>query len=117
MGRAVMMEKRWSTRVPVNLDVALRYDALGILRGRARDLSLEGMFIDTGRVMLPYHAALEINFAMPDGDHRRLHAVPAVVVRTSNGGVGAMFRNIPVDTARALKSVMQRSEAPVRPGG
>jgi len=101
-----MMEKRWSRRTPINLDVALRYDGLGMLRGRARDLSLEGMFIDTGRVALPDYAVVEINFAVSEGETRRVHAVHAVVVRTSRGGVGTMFRQVSLDSVRALRSLM-----------
>jgi hypothetical protein len=104
-----MMERRWHVRAPIELDVALYYDGLGMLRCRTRDVSLEGMFINTGAIALPHHVPIDI--VIPGGEDgapgAQMHRLPAYVVRVASEGVGAMFRNVDIRAYRALERLVR----------
>jgi hypothetical protein len=104
-----MMERRWHARAPIKIDVALYYDGLGMLRCRTHDVSLEGMFINTGAIALPYHVPIDIVMPqMSDGEPGPgMHRFPAYVVRVANDGVGAMFRNLDIRAFRALERLLR----------
>ncbi len=38
------MEQRWTERIPM----ALVYPSLGLVRGKSKDIGLDGMFVETG---------------------------------------------------------------------
>lgn len=100
-----MMERRWNMRSPIRLDVALVYDGLGIVRCRTRDLSLAGLFLETGAITLPHHAAFDV--MLDDGAApRKMFRLPALVVRVTREGVGAMFRDLDNRAADHLKTLL-----------
>jgi hypothetical protein len=106
-----MMERRWNARKAINLDIALYYNGLGMLRCMARDISLEGMFVETGSViMLPHNAPVEVVFDTREGKQWVQHRLPALVVRTADDGVGMMFSSVARDTHRALLDMVQAGE-------
>jgi hypothetical protein len=110
-----MMERRWHARAPIELDVAIYYDGLGMLRCRTRDISLEGMFINTGAIALPYHVPVDIVIpgsadGSPGGG---MHRLPAFVVRVANEGVGTMFRNVDIRAYRALERLLRTDSVEV----
>lgn len=46
-------DRRWCARKMIELNVALYYDRLGLLPCKTLDMSMEGMFVYTGRITLP----------------------------------------------------------------
>jgi hypothetical protein len=114
-----MMERRWHARAPIAMDVALYYDGLGMLRCRTRDVSLEGMFIKTGAIALPFHVPIDI--VIPEttdaAPGRVMHRLPAYVVRVANDGVGTMFRNLDIRAFRALQRLLRSEDVIVPPRG
>lgn len=99
-----MIEKRWSVRQPLRVDVDIRF-AGGHVHGRSMDIGLGGMFVETdafrlapdGNVTLRFHSQ-SAGIAASD-----LHAR---VVRLCDHGVGVMFQDFDADAYRSLKSVM-----------
>ena len=86
------MEHRLSLRTPLNMNVAIYYNGLGLLRGRSVDVSRHGMFVVTGPMVLPLHAIVDVAFLFESVkyDERPLRT-PAMVVRTASDGIGLMF--------------------------
>ena len=86
------MEHRLSLRTPFNVNVAIYYSGLGLLRGRSLDISRHGMFVATGPMVLPLHALVDVAFPLEPGKRGEpLQRSPAMVVRLAHDGLGLMF--------------------------
>ena len=99
------MEKRWSLRKPIKLDVLLHHDAAGVMKCITRDISLEGMFIETDRPTLPIDDPVYLDFILQNDDNNKLHHIRAKVVRTSETGMGVMFREFNPRISQFLRDV------------
>ncbi len=98
------MERRWSLRKPVVLDAVLHHQPLGSVRCRTANISLGGVYLDTGRILLPIDAAVALDFIVPAaGNDRRLHHILAKVIRVTDEGVGLMFREFSARISRFLQ--------------
>jgi len=99
------MERRWHPRKAVALEVTVAYGSAGMLQGCSRDLSLEGMYIETPAIAgaVPYHSPVEIRFRGGDAPECR---VPALVVRTEANGLAVMYRNVPIKAQRVLQQLL-----------
>lgn len=87
------MEHRLSARAPLNKNVAIYYNSIGLLQGQAVDVSRHGMFIRTGRLTLPLHALVEVVFPLEQQRDAQSVRAPAMVVRVAPHGIGVMFGN------------------------
>ena len=87
------MEQRLSFRTPFAVNVAIYYKGLGLLRGRALDVSRHGMFVATGPMLLPIHTKVDVAFTLERGKGGPLERTTATVVRLNHDGVGLMFTN------------------------
>ena len=86
------MEHRLSLRTPLSMNVAIYYNGLGLLRGRSLDISRHGMFVETGTMVLPLHAFVDVAFPLESGKRSNTpQKTPAMVVRLTNEGAGLMF--------------------------
>jgi hypothetical protein len=85
------MERDYGERTQVALEVVIAYPGLGLVRGRTRDVGFDGAFVETGRVMLPMYAAVEVTFTVGRGEAR--HSVPlkGFISHVSRKGVGVLF--------------------------
>lgn len=86
------MNKRWNNRKPVELDLVINYPAIGLLRGKATNISYEGMFIETAVASLSYYSDIEITLNLPSLSETPVQ-IPAIVIHNSGKGIGIMFRN------------------------
>jgi hypothetical protein len=83
-------EQRRHQRAPI--DVALEFVAKGgteRLPGRARDISLGGMFIETAAKSLPFASELVVHVTLPG--QRALFVLPGVVRWSDKDGMGVQF--------------------------
>lgn len=102
------MEHRWSARRPIAMDVELFYPPIGSIRGRTQDISMEGMFVDTGGVYLPTHAKVEVSFRTLDQQRQQCeHRVDAYVVHGTGDGVGLMLRHVDYQHFHALRHMLR----------
>lgn len=86
------MEHRCATRRPFACDVVLSYRALGFVQGRARDLSMGGMYVETGCIQLPVNAVVEASFMLEhETGQMGSCSTQAMVIHTKEGGSGLMF--------------------------
>ncbi len=99
------MEHRWSPRKPLTVDVVIHYPPLGLVRARSHDISLDGMLVDTGRILLPPGEQVELCFRPDENPGPYLH-VDAEVIHTSPKGTGVLFRDYGPEVLLALKSLL-----------
>jgi len=91
------MDNRWSERATIKFGVALQYGPLGLIMGKTRDISAEGMFVQTGRVLVYRNDIVSVSFAYPLGEDRRIINAEAVVRHTADDGIGLMFDTFKFD--------------------
>ena len=98
------MDKRTSLRVPLEVSVALDHPPLGLVgRGLTREMSLSGMFVATGPVMLEPGNELCVAFALQQDGDKQIYHIPALVIRGSTGGAGLQFRELDAATQASLQ--------------
>lgn len=85
------MEHRWSLRKPVEIDVTLRRQGLSHKRYKTKNISLEGVFVDSGADSWPEDTFLELEFPVHGQQQGARHRIPVVVVHRSTEGMGLMF--------------------------
>jgi hypothetical protein len=86
-------ERRRNTRVASNLDVALYYNSLVLLSCRARDISPDGAFVDTGGQSLPQNAMVDVRLDVNLPGQNKHHRLQAEVMHIEDQGVGLKFQH------------------------
>ena len=99
------MEKRWSMRKEIQLDVMLHHDRAGVIKCKTRDISLEGMFIETQSGTLPVDEQVHLDFILQNDNSNKLHHIRAKIVRTTDTGMGLMFREFNPRISHFLRDV------------
>jgi len=82
-----MTEHRHNPRVNVPLDVEISCGGRHLGHYRTRDLSFEGMFLETGPVDLQVNDLISLHLTA----NRQSHRLRAVVVHRSDAGLGVML--------------------------
>ncbi len=86
------MENRYSARNPAALDVELHHGRTSFGTFKVRNISLEGMFVDTGPIHLYPSDLIDATLAV-GRNSTATHEVRAVVVHHTDEGIGLMFRD------------------------
>lgn len=92
------LERRYSSRHPVDVRVHIRYRKRRFYCAQARNLSSDGMYLDVQSVTLPTGTLVELELDFQGRDR----LIPAVVVHHQGSGVGVMFRNTQTRLLREL---------------
>ncbi len=100
-----MLEHRWTMRTLISVNVVLCYEPLGLVRGESRDLSLNGMFVDTGRVILQNSQPVIISFSV-QGVTANAIQTNGQIVHTSERGAGLEFVGISKKFTQVLEEVL-----------
>jgi len=103
-----LAERRSSVRKPLALRISLYYDRLGLVSCRTRDLSLEGMLLDTGRIRLTSNARVEVVLTQLVEDFNDPIRVSADVSRVNESLAALAFRDLDIGTFRRLKAVLNQ---------
>ncbi len=91
------MNKRWNERKPSSVDLVINYPALGLLRGKAVNMSHDGMFIETAAISLCNYSSIEITLSLPDLCEFPI-SLQATIIHNTDKGIGVMFHNKEDDT-------------------
>ncbi len=102
------MEHRWNTRVPLDINVTLNYEKVGLISARTRDLSLGGAYVMTDSIRLGKHTMLDVLLPRED-DGSQLVRVPATVVRADDGGLALQFTDFDATSIAALRAWISAS--------
>lgn len=108
------MERRWTTRTRMGLNVDVAFEGGALTGCRTRDIGLGGVFVDSGD-QLPLGQFVEITFKVPDGSAIEDAKIRAKVVRTVSEGMGFMFRDFDATAFRALQRVMRVKDSAFAP--
>lgn len=100
------VEHRWSPRKPISMEVSLFYPPLGSIKGKTRNISLEGMYVETEGAEIPQQARLEVAFITRQGDREKIHRLPAYVVHSRDKGVGLMLQHVGYNEFDALRYML-----------
>lgn len=100
------IEHRWSSRKDIHIDVNLFYPPVGMINGKTRNISLEGMFVDLKGVTIPPQTRLEICFTSSNHGKTTEHRLPAYVVHGSERGVGLMLQHVGYREFDALRYML-----------
>jgi len=99
-------DRRWCARKMIELNVALYYDRLGLLPCRTIDMSMEGMFINTGRIALSQHSKVDAVLTSHNGTESQQLRLPAKIVRVCMEGAGLQFHNFDIETYYFLREIL-----------
>lgn len=100
------MEHRLSIRKPISVDVSIYYPPLGLIKGRTRDISLAGMFVETPGTELPKSASLDVAFIINGQTAPKLQRVRALVARVTAQGAGLMFDSFKQTSYSELQNML-----------
>ena len=100
------IERRASRRRPVALKVSLYYDRLGLLTCKTRNICIEGMLLDTGRVRLSQSAHVEVVLTDLVEDYNDPIRVFARVNRVNESLAALTFQDLEIGTFRRLKTLI-----------
>jgi len=103
---ADFVERRASVRQLVALRVSLYYDRLGLLSCKTRDISIEGMLLDTGRVRLSNNTRVEVVLTDRTQDYSDPIRVQARVSRVHESLAALTFQNLEISAFRRLKALL-----------
>lgn len=104
MMEAVYMEHRWSARKSVMGNVVVECPRIGLVRAAMRDVSLSGMFVETGPMVLPLNAPVSVVFSLPSDQSDEDYCLQAMIVRHATKGAGIMFLDPDTETIRSMRS-------------
>jgi hypothetical protein len=100
------MEHRYTERKPMNLSVVVACPRVGLFRGTIRNLSLGGMYVESGCVVMPLHAPVVVSFqADPDKPVQAIEAQGMVVHQRGNA-FGLMFDELDPGISQSLRELM-----------
>lgn len=101
------IEHRLHARERVTCEAILSYPPLGIVLGRIRDVSLEGISVDTTPVTLNLNTPVNVTIKLQTKGRERFCRFPALVVWSSNGHAGLMLRSADDVASGALQELSQ----------
>lgn len=100
-----MIEKRWSSRQPLRLEVDLECGDDRV-SGRTLDIGLGGAFIETEVYHFQQDKDVVLRFQSQHVAQTEPADLNARIVRVAEEGVGLMFQDFNADAYRSLKTVM-----------
>jgi hypothetical protein len=100
------MEQRWSLRKPATFEVQVSHKCYPVVRGRSRNISLEGLFIETGIVILPVGCCIDVEFGLMTGGVVERVRMPAVVVHRAEDGCGIAFHAFNTHVFRSIERML-----------
>lgn len=105
-----MVELRRFTRSPVDVPATLTYKGASQgFAGRAKDISVGGMFIETAHIVA-FGSEVTIRLHLPGGKDELV--LPGVVRWTRSDGMGIQFRLLGAKETHAITEVARRRDVP-----
>lgn len=99
-------ERRGNPRMVRQLDVSLHFNSLMLLNCQTRDVSLEGVYVDTGGEILPHNADIDLGLSVEIDGETLQHRMPARVARVDESGVGLNFQFTDYQSFAALVALL-----------
>ncbi len=109
-----MIERRWTARTPINLDVEVLSHGAGMVACKALDIGLGGVFLKINPDEILPDSNVELYFLLGAGEARLKHKIKAKVVRATTHGIGLMFRDFDATAFRSLQEVLHYKDIPTQ---
>jgi hypothetical protein len=103
-------ERRRSKRIPIALDVVIYYKGLPIAVATSRNISLDGMYVETRWHLFSRGTVLDAEFILDDNRDNRRHRVSVVVTHVRGHEFGLMFKTLDQRLSRALELTLYGDE-------
>jgi hypothetical protein len=103
-------ERRDTPRIPMALEIAFKVERQPFFPSRTRDISLDGVFIETPHAKLPKKSSVEVALKLNDNGKPRVHRFRAQVTRVTPFGAGLEFDKADSDAYAALLSLVFSTE-------
>jgi hypothetical protein len=88
------------------MEVNLFYPPMGSVEGKTRNISLEGMYVETDGIDIPHQARLEVAFTTRSGTEEKEFRLPAYVVHSRDNGIGLMLQHVGYHEFDALRYML-----------
>jgi hypothetical protein len=111
------MDRRSYERRRLHEAATLQSPRSGSLVATMRDLSLGGMYVETGPAGLSQNSTVRVSFNLPEAQGHEPLTLDAVVVRRGRDGSGLMFVRMDQDAIRALSDALSRHGATATASG
>jgi len=99
-------DRRWNARLPLSVSVAVYCGGFGLLQCKTSNISLNGIYIKTGRIMLSDDTSVELIFSGQKGRLLTPHRLGAQVMRVTDDGAGLAFHQIETDAYHFLRKLL-----------
>jgi hypothetical protein len=106
-----MMDKN-AMHTPAALDAVIHYRGLGLVRGRVRTISMEGMTLELGPIVLHWDTPVEVALVPPRGEGRTLPHLRGLVVGNAGDTIELRFCDIPLTTRHSLLQLLRERSVP-----
>jgi PilZ domain len=101
------MEKRWSERKPLQVDVDVYQQGELLGSCYSSDIGLGGAFLAVGdEFSIPDDIGVELVFSLEAGERNTRHKINARVTRKAQGGIGLKFCDFDTGVFRSLQEIM-----------
>lgn len=100
------MEHRYDHRKLLTLDIVLNDREAGEIRGKTRNISLNGMMVDIGETPIRLNAIVDISFPLKCGEFSHNCMVKAFVVHQQSGCIGLMFSEIDSNVRQMMRKLI-----------
>lgn len=101
------IERRCSPRKPVAMEVRLHHPSAGEVIAITRNISIEGMFVETDTTALSDDTELEVSFVTFGATGPQQHRVSAYIVHRNAAGIGLMLRHVAYSNFHALRFLLE----------
>lgn len=99
-------DHRWSTRLPLELEVKVFDGGQPVVQGHTHNIGIGGMFVQTNRYKLPLNSQIAVAFSVDAPGGASHHRLPATVIWSSDEGAGLMFTDFNVETVHTLREIL-----------
>jgi hypothetical protein len=105
MEEAMTIEHRWGVRQAADFEVIIDYPRLGLVRGRIRDISVTGLYVETN-IRLPLHTCIDLTLVYKDDGKVHKFNWQAMVTRVTSRGAGMMLDRFDMSELAKLFSLI-----------
>ncbi|MDX1811027.1 MAG: PilZ domain-containing protein [Gammaproteobacteria bacterium] len=104
------MENRWVERTPIQLDLVIYYGPIGLIRAQTKDISANGMYVNTGLISLAPDEQIKITLSYATAVDKVTCQMTGQVIHSDSDGAGIAFIDSPIkDLDYVLKPPLSRS--------
>jgi hypothetical protein len=109
--REVFMEHRCNKRLIKAVKVMLYHNGIPVVTCKTRDVGVEGIFVETGPLVYRNNTLLKIEFEIASYNSRQIYRLSAIVVHSSEIGLGLYILESESEAFEAWCNVLQNDSS------